>query len=250
MIEAARSGIARTLARSPILGVMARGVRLLTGAAGIALLGAACGSYSGPSAATLLSRAKATFDQTSAFHLQLTGSNASGSGLVLLGASGDVARPNQFRGTLTVEQNGLPLQIAVVSVGGTSYVKLPFSGAYIVANPAQYGFANPGLLLDPSTGISTLLPATQDLKVGSTTRYAGESLQQVSGTLSGQKVKQVLTDANPQQPVSVVYSIDTSTDQVRLVDLTGPLFQAGQDATFHLILTKYGESVSITPPPS
>jgi hypothetical protein len=228
---------------------MARRSRLLAAAAGMALLGAACGGSSGPSAVTLLQRAKAKFDQTSAFHLEITSSNASGNGLVLKSASGDAARPSKFQGTLTVEESNLPVQIGVVSVGGTSYVRLPFSGAYIAANPAQYGFANPGKLLDPNTGISTLLPATQSPKLGSTTRYSGESLQEVSGTLPGRKVKQVLLDANPSQPVSVVYSIDTSNNEVRLVDLTGPLFQSGQDATFHLILTNYGESVSITPPP-
>ncbi len=228
---------------------MARGTRLFAAALGVALLAAACGGYSGPSAATLLRKAKATFDRTSAFHLQLMSSNTSGSGLVLKSASGDAARPNEFHGTLTVLESNLPLQIGVVSVSGTSYVKLPFSGVYVAANPAQYGFANPGKLLDPNSGISTLLPATEHPSIGQSTRYNGESLQQVSGTLPGQRVKQVLVDANPAQPVSVVYSIDTSTDQVRLVDLTGPLFHSGQDTTFHLILTNYGESVSITPPP-
>jgi hypothetical protein len=228
---------------------MAHRLGLLAGAAGLAAAVAACGGYSGPSAATLLREAKARFDQTSAFHLQLTSSNVSGTGLALKSASGDAARPDEFHGSLDVEENSLPLQIGVVAVGGKSYVRLPFSGAYILANPAQYGFANPGQFLNPNTGISTLLPATQHPSIGGTVRYNGETLQQVNGTLPGETVKRVLVDAHPGEPVSVVYSIDTSTNEVRLVDLTGPLFQSGQNTTFHLILTNYGESVSITPPP-
>ena len=60
----------------------------------------------------------------------------------------------------------------------------------------------------------------------------------------------LLVDAEPSQPVAVVYSIDTSTHQVREVELTGPIFEAGHDSTFTLLITNYGESVSVTPPPT
>ena len=63
-------------------------------------------------------------------------------------------------------------------------------------------------------------------------------------------MKAVLVDAEPSQPVATVFSIDTSDNQVREVDLTGPIFQAGQQSTFHLVLDKYGENVTVTPPPA
>jgi hypothetical protein len=218
----------------------------------LALATAACGpgstAPSGESAATFLQRAKSTFDRTSAFHIELTSSNASGNGIVLERATGDAARPDKFSGTLTVEEASLPLQIPVVSVGGKFYVKGPFSGAYVATSPSQYGFGDPGQLLSPTSGISTLLPATQDPALGQSTRLNGEQLQQVTGTLPGEKVKQLLLDADPSRPVAVVYSIDPSTYQLREVDLTGPIFQAGSDSTFHLVLTSYGEAVTITPP--
>jgi hypothetical protein len=216
---------------------------------GLAVLLGACG-YSGPSAATLLQEARATFDSTSAFHIQLTSSNVAGSGILLTSASGDSVRPDGFSGTLTLQENGLPVQAAVVSVGGQFYARLPFSLDFQKADPSQYGFGDPGKLLDPNTGISTLLTAAQHPAIGASIRLNGESLQQVTATLPGQKVASLLVDAEPSQPVSVVYSIDTTSRQLREVQLTGPIFEAGHDSTFTLLITNYGESVSVTPPPS
>ena len=217
--------------------------------AGVAAAVAACG-YSGPSAATLLQRAKATFDQTSAFHIQLTSQNVSGSGTLLTAAQGDAVRPDGFSGTLSIEEAGFPLQIKVVSAGGQFYVQLPFTDDFQKANPSQYGFGDPGKLLDPNSGISTLLTSAHDPTLGSSVRLNGESLQQVNATLPGSLLAALLVDADPSQPVSAVFSIDTGTYQVREVDLTGPIFAAGDQSTFHLVLDHYGESVSVSPPPT
>jgi lipoprotein LprG len=223
--------------------------RGLAAVAGLSALIAACG-YTGPSAGTLLQRAKTTFDQTSAFHIQLTSQNASGSGTVLTAAEGDAVRPDGFSGTLTVLEAGFPLQIKVISTGGKFYVQLPFSDDFETANPSTYGFGDPGKLLDPNTGISTLLTAAQKPSLGSGVRLNGESLEQVDATLPGSLVKSLLVDADPGQPVSAVFSIDPSSYQVREVDLTGPIFEAGHQSTFHLVLDNYGENVSVSPPPA
>ena len=101
--------------------------RSLVAVAGLATL-AACG-YAGPSASTLLQRAKATFDQTSAFHLQLTSQGATGTGVLLTAANGDAVRPDGFQGSLQVQQSGLNLTVNVVSTAGHFYIQLPFSAA-------------------------------------------------------------------------------------------------------------------------
>src|ERR1019366_8398416 len=98
--------------------------RGLAALAGLSALIAGCG-YTGPSAATLLQRAKTTFDQTSAFHIQLTSQGTAGTGIELTAAEGDAVRPDGFTGTLTVEEAGFPLQIKVISAGGKFYVQLP-----------------------------------------------------------------------------------------------------------------------------
>ena len=159
-------------------------------------------------------------------------------------------RPDGFTGTLSIEEAGFPLQVKVVSTGGKFYVQLPFTDDYQTANPAQYGFGDPGQLLNPDRGISTLLTSARNPSLGSSVRLNGESLQQVDATLPGSLVAALLVDAVPSQPVSAVFSIDTTSYQVREVDLTGPIFSAGDQSTFHLVLDHYGESVSVSPPPT
>jgi hypothetical protein len=213
------------------------------------LLTAACG-YSGPPAATLLQRAATTFNSTGSFHVVLTSDGVAGSGTLLTGAVGDATRPDGFTGTLDVTEAGLPLQIGVVSSGGDFYARLPFSTVYVKADPSQYGFADPGRLLDPSTGISTLITGARHASVSGEVRQNGETLVQVAAQVPGTLVAALLTDADPGEDVDITFGIDPGTDQVRQVDLTGPIFEKGDQSTFHLILDKYGENVSITPPPT
>ena len=223
--------------------------RGLAAVAGLSALIAACG-YTGPSAATLLQRAKTAFDQTSSFHIQLNREDTAGSGTVLTAAEGDAVRPDGFSGTLTVEEAGFPLQVKVISAGGHFYVQLPFSDDFKTAEPSQYGFGDPGRLLDPNAGISTLLTSAEKPSIGSSVRLNGASLQQVDATLPGSLLASLLVDVDPSQPVSATFSIDTTSYQVREVDLTGPIFEAGHQSTFHLVLDKYGENVSVSPPPT
>jgi lipoprotein LprG len=223
--------------------------RGLAAVAGLAALIAGCG-YTGPSATTLLQRAKTAFDQTSSFHIQLTSTDTTGTGTELTAAEGDAVRPDGFTGTLTVEEAGFPLQIKVISTGGKFYVQLPFSDDFETASPSKYGFGDPGRLLDPNTGISTLLTSAQKPSIGSSVRLNGESLQQVDATLPGNLLASLLVDADPSQPVAAVFSIDTASYQVREVDLTGPIFEASHQSTFHLVLDNYGENVSVSPPPA
>ena len=134
--------------------------------AGIAL---ACALLAGPvlagcgsdepeeSAQELLERAKVTLDEAETAHFVLTSENAPDEGTSLVGGEGDLARPASFEGTLEVRVAGSTLDREVVSVDNTVYAQLPFSSGYSVVDPAQFGFGDPGALIDPETGISQLL---------------------------------------------------------------------------------------------
>lgn len=201
--------------------------------------------------ATLLRNAKSTIDGTEALHFTLTSENAKGSGLVLSGGEGDARRkPDAFTGTLTVTLAGAPLTVRIVSVGGTFYAQEPFATHYKVATPQQYGFGDPTVLLNPDKGLSSLLVQAKNPQLGDQTRYQGEALQQVKAQLPGQLVANLLVSADPSQDVSAVFGIDPSNNQLRTVDLVGPFFAKGENATFHLVLADYGENVTITPPPT
>ena len=60
----------------------------------------------------------------------------------------------------------------------------------------------------------------------------------------------LLTSADPSKSVAATFGIDTGTSQLRRVVLTGPFVSTSTDSTYTLVLTNYGENVSVTPPPA
>jgi lipoprotein LprG len=228
-----------------------RGLTLL---ALLALAGpmlAGCGGNSdSESAPDLLAKAKTTLDDTKTAHFVLVSKGAPATGTILTGGEGDIARPSSFDGTLKVHALGSSLDLKVISVGGTVYAQLPFATSYSVVDPAQFGFGDPGALLDPDTGISQLLAKAESAKLGEEKRVGGDVVREVTATLPGDLVEQILTSKDPTTPVKARFSIATKTDQLRRAELTGPFYVAGKNATFTLQLSDFGADVHITAPPT
>lgn len=211
---------------------------------------AACGSDEPEeSAQELLERAKVTLDEAETAHFVLDSEDVPDEGTLLIGGEGDLARPASFEGTLKVRAAGATLDLGVVSVDGTVYAQLPFSSSYSVIDPAQFGFGDPGALLDPDTGISQLLAQAESAALGEERRVGGEVVREVTAELPGELVEQILVSQDPSRPVEARLSIVTETGELRRVELTGPFFSA-DDATFILELSDFGDDVDITAPPA
>ncbi|MGY1885007.1 LppX_LprAFG lipoprotein [Blastococcus sp. SYSU DS0753] len=210
---------------------------------------AACGSDEPEvSADGLLERAKQTLDEAESAHFDLASEGAPTTGTVLVGGEGDIARPASFDGTLQVLALGSTLDLQVVSVDGTVYAQLPFTSGFSVIDPAQFGFGDPGALLDPETGISQLLVQAGAAELGEERRVDGEVVREVTAELPGDLVEQVLASEDPFQPVQARFSIATDSGELRRAELTGPFFEAGTDATYLLELSDFGADVEITAP--
>lgn len=227
------------------------GIRLMaTAVLAVAVLGACGSDEPEQSPAELLQQAKDTLDGTESAHFVLDSENAPTSGTALVGGEGDIARPSSFEGTLQVVALGSTLELEVVSVDGTVYAQLPFTTGFSVVDPAQFGFGDPGALLDPMTGISQLLAEAESAELGEERRVGGEVVREVSAQLPGDLVEQVLTSADPSRPVEARFSIATESGQLRRAELTGPFFDADADATFILGLSDFGADVSVSAPPT
>jgi hypothetical protein len=72
----------------------------------------------------------------------------------------------------------------------------------------------------------------------------------VTAELPGDLVEQLLTSADPDQPVHARFSIATDDGELRRAELTGPFFSADDDATYILELSDFGADVEITAPPT
>jgi lipoprotein LprG len=200
------------------------------------------------SATDLLAHAKHTLDETPSAHFVLSSEGAPEAGTALVGGEGDIARPASFEGTLQVLAAGSTVDLAVVSVDGTVYAQLPFTSGYSIVDPAQFGFGDPGELIDPETGISRLLASAGSAELGEERRVDGEVVREVTAELPGELVEQILTSEDPSRPVQARFSIAEESGELRRAELTGPFFSAGNDATYTLELSDFGADVEITAP--
>src|SRR5207302_9251598 len=112
-----------------------------------------------------------------------------------------------------------------------------------------FGGCCSGRLLDPSAWLSSLLPDASSATFDGRDRLNGEELDEVSVSLPGRPVADLLASADSSQAVQGRIGLATPSHQVRRVVLTGPFFDAHKSSTYTLILDRYGETVQITPPP-
>ncbi len=221
---------------------------LVTGCGGSKSKPAAASASATPNAEAMLAEAKATLDATSSLHFALTTTNVpSGSGGITSG-EGDVARPDKFQGTLKVSSSGLSGTVKVVSVGGVVWAKLPLLPGYHKIDPAKYGISDPGNLLNPDTGLSSLLLEPTNATYKGQVRVDGVVLDQVDATLPGAAVDKIFSSADPSQPVDAQFGIEPSTHEIRSATITGPFFSSSQKSTLAIGLSNYGETVSISAP--
>jgi hypothetical protein len=200
------------------------------------------------SAADLLAHAKHTLDEAESVHFVLDSEGAPETGTALVGGEGDIARPAAFDGTLKVLAMGSTLDLAVVSVDGTVYAQLPFTSGFSVVDPAQFGFGDPGALIDPGTGISQLLAEAESAELGEERRVDGEVVREVTADLPGELVEQLLASEDPARAVRARFSIAEESGELLRAELTGPFFAAEDDATYILELSDFGADVEITAP--
>jgi lipoprotein LprG len=218
----------------------------------VAGLAGGCGGHSSlpkVDAPTLLRQAKATIDAAPSVHFVLTSQGVSSGGTDLTGGEGDLARPDQLQGSFMVNVNGFNASVKVVSKGGVFEALLPFQSHYGRTNPANFGLTDPSQLLDPTRGLSNLLTVGTGAAVTGQERIAGELLYEVTSTVPGSAIP-VLPDANPSRPVTLVIAINPQNHQIRQITLTGPFTTASSNSVFVVTLTKYGEVVTITLPPT
>ena len=206
------------------------------------------GSGDGSPAGALLTRAKHRLDAATSAHFHLTSEHVPTGAGAVLGGDGDLARPGKFAGQLKVAVGGGSATVSVVSVGGKVFAKLPFASTYAVTDPSRFGFGDPGAFMDPRSGLSTLLTGARDAKATGTRRVGGEVVREVTATLPGQGVADLLTSADPASDVKAVFDITTAAPELRRVTLTGPFFDKGVESTFIIVLSDYGKTVDIRVP--
>jgi hypothetical protein len=194
-----------------------------------------------------LTAAKEILDDAASVSLSLDGDPPSG-GTVITEAAGTVVPPASFDGELGVSQSGIELTVPVVSVDGTLWVQLPFTSSFTEIDPTDYGIPDPGALLDPDTGLSTLLLADPAPTAAGEERLGQEVLDVVRAEIPAATIQQALPFGVPATDVVARFGIEPTSEELRLVVLSGDFYQTSQDTTYRLVLDDYDAPVTIEPP--
>lgn len=186
-------------------------------------------------------------DGTSGVTFALEGSDLPDSGTVILGAEGAAVPPDALEGEIRLIFSGLPTTIPVVAVDGELYADILSSGFQQV-DADTLGFSDPSALIDPERGVSQLLRSGSDVAAAGEVRVDSEVYDQITSTLPGDLVDQVLTITDPAAQVDATWAIDPDTGHVRQATLTGPFYDTGGDQTYTVTLSNYDEPVEISAP--
>jgi len=198
----------------------------------------------------LLTAAKKTIDDAASVHIVLTGRDLPGSGQSLASGDGVATHAPAFKGKLTVRSGSSPIDADVVAVGNKVYVKLPYTTKFIELPPSQLaglGAPDPAILLDPSKGLTSVLPTLKDPKIKGETREGAKVLTEITGTVQGKSLQGIFPKAPADQNFPSTFKIDKDSKQLVSATISGPFYQ-GATTSYDVTLDKYGEQVEITKP--
>lgn len=196
----------------------------------------------------VLAAAKATLDETSGVNLTLTTDNLPDGVTGVEEAEGVATHAPAFEGTITVNLLGQAVEVPVVAVDGTVYAELPFTSGFQDVDPAEYGAPDPAQLMNPDTGLSTLLSDTTDVERGDSVRGGddnSEVLTEYSGSVSGEVMQNVIPTSSGN--FDVVYTI-TDDHELRAARLTGVFYRDSEPMSYVVTFEDYGTEKDITAP--
>jgi lipoprotein LprG len=198
----------------------------------------------------LLTGAKQAIDDAASVHIVLTGRDLPENAQTLASGDGVATHAPAFKGKLTVRSSGSPIDAEVVAVGSKVYAKVSFAPAFIELTPSQLaglGAPDPSILLDPTKGLTAVLPTLKDAKVKGQTRDGSKVLTEVTGTVEGKSLQGIFPKAPAAGSFPSSFKIDKSSKQLVSATITGP-FYSGATSSYDVTLDKYGEKVEITKP--
>ncbi|WP_256842077.1 LppX_LprAFG lipoprotein [Ornithinimicrobium cryptoxanthini] len=194
-----------------------------------------------------LAQAHETLASAGSVHLVLEGVDLPDSAIILKAEGSGTMEPPAFEGTITAKVGGVQADVPTIAVDDTLYVKLPFAPGFINTAPEDLGVPDPAKLFAIEDGLAALLTKTESPAFGEQTRVGSEITQQITGTLPGDEVVDLLFVGDREQDFTVEYGLLEESWQVRTVTITGP-FYPPDTATYKVTLDKYGEPVTITAP--
>jgi lipoprotein LprG len=227
---------------------------VLTGLIAVSGL-AACTGDDGDSEATTWSdagpKAKEALDETSGVEVSLSTRDDPGVDYLSAATGTIVADPPGFEGTVNGSISGFPASgIPVVSVDGTLWVEHTLLGGWSDRfQPDDLCAPDPALLLDPETGVSTVLVEATDVSKPERER-GGEDNKEIftsySGTVPGDTIRNILPCSEGEE-FDATFRLD-GDGRLRTAVLTGVFFTGAEPMTYTIDVEEYDVEKDITAP--
>lgn len=197
----------------------------------------------------VLAGAKERLDATSGVTISLSTDDKPDEGDFLSSAEGTlIADPPAFEGEVAGRVMGFEAgDIPVVAVDGDLYVEA--LGTWQSLDPDDFCAPDPAMLLDPETGVSPILTATEDLETGES-ELGGEdnkeTLTPFTGTVPGDTVRNILPCAEGDD-FEARYRVN-SDGELTDAEITGEFFPGMDAITYTIEIDEYDAEREISAP--
>lgn len=220
--------------------------------AALALSGCSGGdepSTQGKSPDEVMQGAKKLLDETSGVDLSLSTDDEPSDGDYLASAEGTITDQPAFEGEVAGRVFGIPASgIDVIAVDGDVWVDVPIQG-WGTYDPSKFCAPDPATLLDPDSGVSSVLTAATGLEAGDAERGGADNdeiLTPYTGSVPGDAIRKILP-CSQGDSFDATFRVD-GDGYLRSADITGEFFSGVDDITYTIDVEDYDVEKDITAP--
>lgn len=206
-----------------------------------------------PTASALLQQASARLAETPAVHFALEVQGDSfidtTGNIRLVGAEGDLQRPDRVHTTFQAEVMGRTISMQLITVGQESWTTNILTGEW---EPAPLEFAyRPDILFSTQDGIGPVMGRVDEVTRLDDEEIGGRAAYHLQATVDQEVVGPLTYHTIRGDPVTVDLWIDQETSDLLRARLTEPASEERPEpAVWTLALSHHGEDVAIEPPAS
>lgn len=196
-------------------------------------------------------KAKELLDGTSGVEVSISTSDDPGVDYLKSASGTIVADPPAFEGTVDGKVSGFAVsEVPVISVDGTLWINhIALGGWSDRFQPKELCAPDPALLLDATSGVSSVLTSSTDVKAGKSERGGTDNKEiftTYEGTATGDSIRKILPCAEGDD-FDATYRVDDS-GHLRTARLSGTFFPDADPMTYTIDVTKYDVDKDITAP--
>jgi hypothetical protein len=172
-----------------------------------------------------------------------------GRAIRLLGAEGDLRRPDRVRATFQAEVMGRAITIQLITIGEESWTTNVLTGEWGRA-PLEFAY-QPDVLFSTQDGIGPVMGRVQDAERLNDEEISGRPAHHLRATVDEEAVGPLTYYTITGSPVTVDLWIDRDTHDLLLAQLSEPPgAERPNPAVWTLELSHHDEDITIEPPPA